>query len=62
MVEKNFIGLTKRDAQNLAEAHNLLFRLIRIDDANYFSYPEDNREDRVCVEIEKGKVVHAVIQ
>ena len=62
MVEKNFIGLTKRDAQNLAEAHNLLFRLIRIDDKNMFSYPEDSRDDRVCVEIEKGVVVHAAIQ
>ena len=62
MVEKNFIGLTKRDAQNLAEAYNLLFRLIRIDDKNMFSYPEDKRDDRICIEIENGKVIHAVIQ
>lgn len=51
-----FCGLGKKDAQNLAEAYNLIFRLIRIDDRNMFSYPEDSRTDRVCVEIDKGKV------
>jgi hypothetical protein len=62
MSPDQFIGLPKKDAQNLAERFNFIFRLIRIDDKNMFSYPEDSRDDRVCVEIEKGVVVHAAIQ
>jgi hypothetical protein len=59
---EKFIGLSKKEAQNLAELENLIFRLIRVDDKNLFSYPEDPREDRVCVEIDKGSVTKAVIQ
>lgn len=57
-----FLGLPKRSAQELAETYNLLFRLIRIDDKPFFPYPDDIREDRICVEIQSGKVVKAVIQ
>jgi hypothetical protein len=62
MVAEKFMGLGKKDAQNLAEAHNLIFRLIRVDDRNIFGYPEDSRDDRICVEIDQGKVSKAVVQ
>jgi len=59
---EKFIGLTKKSAQNLADQHNLIFRLIRIDEKPFQSYPDDNRDDRICVEIEKSEIVKAVIQ
>lgn len=61
LVEK-FLNLPKRDAQNLAERNNLIFRLISVDGEPYFPYPEDQRADRVCVEVEKNKVVKATMQ
>jgi hypothetical protein len=57
-----FLGLTKKGAQDRAEALNLVFRLISIDGESYFSYPEDQRQDRICVEITGGKVTKAVLQ
>ena len=57
-----FMGLTKKGAQNKAEALNLIFRLIRIDSEAFYAYPEDKREDRVCVEIDNGSVTKASIQ
>ena len=57
---EDFIGLGKKSAQNLAENNNLIFRLISVDGENYLGYPEDNREDRVCVELISNKVVKAV--
>jgi hypothetical protein len=57
-----FIGLSKKRAQDIAESKNVVFRLIRIDDESFFPYPDDTRDDRVCVEIESGKVVKATIQ
>lgn len=57
-----FIGKSKKGAQDFAERSNLIFRLIRIDDENYLEYPEDQRNDRICVEIENGKVVKANLQ
>jgi len=57
-----YIGLSKKDSQNKADHLNHIFRLIRIDDKPMFSYPEDIRTDRVCIEIENGLVVKAVIQ
>jgi hypothetical protein len=54
-VEK-FFGLPKKDAQNLAERQNLIFRLISVDGEAFLPYPEDVRDDRVCVEIVKNKV------
>jgi hypothetical protein len=58
----SFLGLTKKSAQNKAEEMNLIFRLIRIDSESYYAYPEDKREDRVCVEIDNGAVTKASIQ
>lgn len=57
-----FMGLTKKGAQNKAEALNLIFRLIRIDGENFYGYPDDKREDRICVEIDNGAVTKASIQ
>ncbi len=61
-MQNDFIGLSKKSAQNLAERRNLIFRLIRVDSDIFFQYPEDNREDRICVEIDNGKVSKAVVQ
>ena len=57
-----FLGLTKKQAQNKAEAKNFIFRLIRINNDNYMSYPDDVRQDRVCIEIDAGAVSKATIQ
>ena len=57
-----FLGLSKKGAQNKAEALNLIFRLIRIDSENFYAYPDDKRDDRVCVEIDNGSVTKASIQ
>lgn len=62
MKKEDFMGLTKKGAQNLAEARNLIFRLIKIDGENFLPYPEDTRADRVCVEIENGKVAEVTFQ
>ena len=58
----DFLGKTKKDAQNIAESKNLIFRLIRIDEEPYLAYPEDTRDDRICVEIDAGKVTSAAIR
>lgn len=57
-----FIGLTKKSAQNKAEEMNLIFRLVSVDGASFLGYPEDQREDRICVEINSGAVSKASIQ
>lgn len=57
-----FIGLSKKQAQDKAEARNLIFRLIKIDGKDFFDYPEDTRDDRICVEVENGKVCKAIIK
>lgn len=57
-----FVGLTKKGAQNKAEEMNLIFRLVRIDGADFLGYPEDTRDDRICVEIDNGSVTKATIQ
>ena len=57
-----FINLSKFGAQNLAEAKNMIFRLLSIDGEPYLSLPEDIRTDRVCCDILNGKVVKAIIQ
>ncbi len=59
MDTEKYIGLSKRNAQNLAEAQNLIFRLISVDGEPYFGMPEDKRTDRICVEIVAGKVSSA---
>jgi hypothetical protein len=57
-----FIGLSKKGAQDLAEAKGLIFRLVSIDNEAYLGYPEDTRTDRVCCEITSSKVSKATIQ
>jgi len=59
---KDFIGLSKKSAQNLAEAKNMIFRLVRIDDQRFLDYPEETLYDRVCIEIDNGKVTKAMIK
>jgi hypothetical protein len=61
MQAEEFIGKSKFMAQNLAESKNMIFRLISIDGEPYLSYPEDIRDDRVCVELVAGKIVKATI-
>lgn len=61
-IAESFVGLTKKGAQNKAESMNLIFRLVRIDGADFLGYPEDSRDDRVCVEIDNGNVSKATIQ
>ena len=58
---KDYIGLTKKRAQDKAEADNLIFRLLKIDNEDFFSFPTDKRTDRICIEITKGVVSKAVI-
>ena len=62
MKASEFIGLSKDSAQDLADRANLIYRLISVDGSKYFDYPEDKRDDRICVEIEKGKITKAVMQ
>lgn len=62
MKSEDFLGLTKKGAQDKAEQKNFIFRLIRINETNYFSYPSDVRTDRVCVEIDKGAVTKVSFQ
>jgi hypothetical protein len=62
MSASDFVGLSKKGSQNLAEGRNMIFRLIRIDGESYYDYPEDTRTDRICVEIDDGKVTKATIQ
>lgn len=57
---KEFLGLSKKSAQNLAEAKNIIFRLIRVDDERFFDYPTEVFYERVCIEIDNGKVTKAV--
>lgn len=56
MKQEDFIGLTKKMAQDKAEGRNMIFRLIRVDKNNFFDYPKDERTDRVCIEIDDAKV------
>lgn len=62
MKVEEFLGLTKKAAQDKAEAKNLIFRLISVDGEPFFGYPPDERTDRVCVEIEKGRVAKVTLQ
>ena len=59
---EEFIGASKYKAQDLAEFKSLVFQLVSIDKEIFLGYPEDVRTDRICIEIERGKVVAAIIQ
>jgi len=58
---KDFLGMTKKDSQGKAERYNFIYRLIRVDDRNFLPYPDDTRDDRICIEIDKGRVTKASI-
>ena len=60
-IAAEFIGKSKKSAQDHAERRNLIFRLIRIDAEHYFPYPDDKREDRVCIEIDNGKISKVIV-
>lgn len=62
MNEKDFLGLTKKAAQDRAEGRNMVFRLVSKDGEKFLGAPSDpGRNDRVCVEIVNGVVVSAEI-
>lgn len=58
----SFVGMSKHKIQDLCEKKNLIYRLVSSDGEKFLGYPEDKRDDRVCVELEGGKVKKAVIQ
>ena len=62
MSAEQFLGMSKKSAQDKAEKLNMIFYLVRKDQEFYLPYPTDKRADRICVEIENGKVVQCVIQ
>lgn len=57
-----FVGKSKRQAHDLAEFNHLIFRLVSVDGQSYLGYPEDQREDRICVELINGVVAKASVQ
>ncbi len=57
----DYVGMTKHGAQNIAEKRNMIFRLISVDGDPFLAYPEDQRDDRICVELVGGKVTKAII-
>jgi len=58
----DFVGLTKKRAQDKAEANNMIFRHRTADGATYLGDPSDpGRTDRVCVDTVGVKVVSAEI-
>lgn len=59
---EDYVGMTKKGAQNKAEAENLVFRLVSVDGETFLGLPEDVREDRICVVIKNGKVESATLQ
>lgn len=57
------IGMPKKDAQNLAERMNMIFRLMSVDGKVFLGPPQDpGRDDRLCVELENGRVSKAEVQ
>lgn len=62
MIADDFLGLSKKRAQDVAEYNSFIFRLVKVDDEEMLGYPTDINLERICVEIENGKVVKASIQ
>ena len=58
----DFIGRSKKGAQDLAEARNLVFRLVSVDGENMLGWPEDKFEQRVCCVLAGGKVTQAELR
>lgn len=59
---ESYVGMTKKSAQSKSEFENLIYRVVSVDGEKFLGFPEDKREDRVCVIIENGKVIQAFIQ
>jgi hypothetical protein len=58
----DFVGLTKKAAQDKAEARNMVFRHRTANGEKYLGDPSDpGRDDRVCVDTVDGKVTAAEI-
>lgn len=59
-----FLGITKKRAYDLAEAHSLILRLIQIDEEKYFDIPEDKDfvKDRICIKVKNGVVSEALFK
>ncbi len=55
----DFIGLSKKGAQNLAEAKNMIFRLVSVDGEPMLGWPADSVADRVSCVVVQSKVVEA---
>ena len=62
MTAADFLGLSKRSAQDKAEQLNLIFRLVSVDGVDYLGLPTDVRTDRICVILFGGVVTQATIQ
>lgn len=52
-----YLRMTKRAAQNKAESDSLIFRLISVGKEQFLPYPDDKREDRICIEIDEGGLI-----
>lgn len=62
MIDTNrYIGLGKRRAQNLAEADNLIFRLVSANGEVILGKPDNVQADRLCVVVENDQVKEAWI-
>lgn len=61
LMQEQFIGLTKKRAQDLADKNNLIFWLVRIDGVDFLGEPKDIRDDRICVELNKCEIIKATI-
>jgi hypothetical protein len=61
-MQEQFIGQTKKRAQDLAEQYNLIFHLVSIDGEKILGYPEDKRQDRICVEINNKEITKVELQ
>lgn len=59
---KKYVGLTKKAAQDQADRDNLIYYLVSVDGEKRLGYPNDDRDDRLCVEMENRIIVKATIR
>lgn len=62
MQSEQFLGLTKRQSYDLAEKLGLMVRIIRMGEKPLLPYPNDVRDDRICLELDERRVSKAVVQ
>lgn len=62
MTAADFLGLSKRSAQDKAEQLNLIFRLVSVDGIDFLGLPTDVRTDRICIVMFGGIVTQATLQ